>query len=345
MPRKKGSATVSFTVDGIRHYVTGKNAKDAASKAALMKKDIEEGKIAVSGNMTVREWSTKCVEKYKTNQKEITRGRYVGRMNHCINEYIGSYPLCKIKPIHCQDVINHQQGNSKYQINQVYQMLNFIFRKAVENGLMLSNPAEHITRPQGTKTERRSATETERSFMIDVGFADRKYTLWMIMLYCGLRPSEAAKAKGMDIQKINGYNVLHVRGTKSSHADRYVPIDDKLYETIKKTPKYKFICPDIHGEKRSSTSRFKLWRSFKRDLNLAMGCEVDGDGILVAPYPLAPDLVPYCLRHTFCTDLQKKGVDIRTAQYLMGHSDITLTANIYTHADKTTITEAARLMS
>ena len=76
-----------------------------------------------------------------------------------------------------------------------------------------------------------------------------------------------------------------------------------------------------------------------------MGCEVDGDGILVAPYPLAPDLVPYCLRHTFCTDLQKKGVDIRTAQYLMRHSDITLTANIYTHADRTTITEAARLMS
>lgn len=46
-----------------------------------------------------------------------------------------------------------------------------------------------------------------------------------------------------------------------------------------------------------------------------------------------------------CTNLQKKGVDIRTAQYLMGHSDITLTANIYTHADRTTITEAARLMS
>ncbi len=65
---------------------------------------------------------------------------------------------------------------------------------------------------------------------------------------------------------------------------------------------------------------------------------------LVPPYPLADDFVPYDLRHTFCTDLQKKGIDIRTAQYLMGHSDIQMTANIYTHADTSTIPEAARLM-
>ena len=48
----------------------------------------------------------------------------------------------------------------------------------------------------------------------------------------------------------------------------------------------------------------------------------------------APDLVPYCLRHTFCTDLQKKGIDVRVAQKLMGHSKIDLTASIYSHLDE-----------
>ena len=66
---------------------------------------------------------------------------------------------------------------------------------------------------------------------------------------------------------------------------------------------------------------------------------------LIAPYPLADDFVPYNLRHTYCTGLQKKGIDIRTAQYLMGHSDISLTANIYTHADNSTILEAAKLIN
>lgn len=83
-----------------------------------------------------------------------------------------------------------------------------------------------------------------------------------------------------------------------------------------------------------------LWRSFKRQLNISMGCKVYRNQ-LIAPYPLDEGFRPYYLRHTHCTDLQKKGVDVRTAQYLMGHSDITITANIYTHADNQTIIDAA----
>ena len=46
---------------------------------------------------------------------------------------------------------------------------------------------------------------------------------------------------------------------------------------------------------------------------------------------LAPDLEPYLLRHTFCTDCQAAGVPINVAKELMGHSDISVTAKIYTH--------------
>lgn len=45
--------------------------------------------------------------------------------------------------------------------------------------------------------------------------------------------------------------------------------------------------------------------------------------------------------HTFCTNLAKANVDIRTAQRLMGHSNIQMTANIYTHVDNSQIQVAA----
>ncbi len=48
---------------------------------------------------------------------------------------------------------------------------------------------------------------------------------------------------------------------------------------------------------------------------------------------LLRSLVAYDLRHTYCTDLQKAGVDLKTASYLMGHADIQTTANIYSHTD------------
>lgn len=56
---------------------------------------------------------------------------------------------------------------------------------------------------------------------------------------------------------------------------------------------------------------------------------------------LSDDLVCYCLRHTYCTDLQKKGVPVDIAKYLMGHEDIRTTANIYAHADDSTAILAA----
>lgn len=62
-----------------------------------------------------------------------------------------------------------------------------------------------------------------------------------------------------------------------------------------------------------------------------MGAKVYRNQIIESK--LSDDLTPYCLRHTFCTDLQKAGVPINVAKELMGHSDISITANIYTHRD------------
>jgi site-specific recombinase XerD len=65
---------------------------------------------------------------------------------------------------------------------------------------------------------------------------------------------------------------------------------------------------------------------------------------LIPPFPLADDFVPYLLRHTYCTDLKKQGVDLRIAKDLMGHADIKTTANIYDHDDGETLIMAARQM-
>ncbi|WP_442913697.1 tyrosine-type recombinase/integrase [Lacrimispora sp.] len=41
--------------------------------------------------------------------------------------------------------------------------------------------------------------------------------------------------------------------------------------------------------------------------------------------PLANDITPHIFRHTYASDLYKAGVDIKQAQYLLGHSDIRIT--------------------
>lgn len=67
-------------------------------------------------------------------------------------------------------------------------------------------------------------------------------------------------------------------------------------------------------------------------MDIHMGAKLYRNKIIESK--VAEDLTPYCLRHTFCTDLQKAGVPINVAKELMGHADIQTTANIYTHKDQ-----------
>lgn len=44
-----------------------------------------------------------------------------------------------------------------------------------------------------------------------------------------------------------------------------------------------------------------------------------------------PTVTPHICRHTYCTNMAKTGISAKTLQYLMGHSDIEITMNVYTH--------------
>ena len=44
-----------------------------------------------------------------------------------------------------------------------------------------------------------------------------------------------------------------------------------------------------------------------------------------------PNITPHVCRHTHCSNMAKSGMNPKTLQYLMGHSDISVTMNVYTH--------------
>ena len=44
-----------------------------------------------------------------------------------------------------------------------------------------------------------------------------------------------------------------------------------------------------------------------------------------------PTITPHVFRHTFCTNMANAGMDIKSLQYLMGHSDAAITMNVYSH--------------
>lgn len=345
MARTKNTITVSFRVDGHRYYVTGKTKKEAEQKAALKKQAIENGTLRVDSNMLVRDWVDKCYTDYKAHLGEETYKKDYAKAKRWISETIGDMPLKKVKNGDIQRVLNTMDGYADYTIKRVRQLFNWVFEKAVENDLLAKNPVVGTQRLKGGKTQRRAITDYEREHLIAVADKVPKLRFFLFMLYCGCRPAEVAEIQGRDIQFVDGVPMLHIRGTKTENADRMVTIPQPLFDRL---PPYKkgfdYLFATSSGRKLDPQARKRLWHLCKREMNISMGCKMFRNEI-VPPYRVAPDLTPYCFRHTFCTDLAKAGVDMRTAKDLMGHSDIRLTANIYTHIDKSMIMNAGDILN
>lgn len=341
---KKYKHTKSFTFDGKKYYVRGDSLKEVYEKKAKKLHDLETGRIVYDSSIPFEIWARNCIDTYKAGIKDEGRNAMIYRMNSCVFPEIGHYPIKHIKPLQLQRILNSQGGKSKSHVTKLRSDLRFVFRKAVENKMLLDNPAENLELPDCYDHKRRSITDHEREHLLKVCDQDPRFILFLLMLFCGCRPAEAIHAQGMDIQAMDGYHVLHIRGTKTANSDRFVPIPDNLYTRIQKTPKFANIATTATGRSFNMTDYARLTKRLRREMNLSMGCKTYRNRLL-PPFPLADDFVPYCLRHTYCTDLATKGVDIRTAQKLMGHSDIKMTANIYTHVQTEHIFEAAKLIN
>ncbi len=174
------------------------------------------------------------------------------------------------------------------------------------------------------------------------------------MLYCGLRPGEVAALiwKDVDLAKrtIHVTRALKADNTinlpKTSSGIRDVPIPDVLIPRLQEERKgpFELVCTNSYGNSYTESSIQAMWESFRNQLNIAAGCKVFRNQVQ-PPYAISKDLTLYCYRHTYCTDLQAAGVPINVAKELMGHSSISVTAQIYTHKSDVAFNNAAALIN
>lgn len=329
----------SFTYKGKRYEVRAQTEEELYIKKIKKIEILEQQTIIYDSKISVDIWAKKVFETYKqgTSGYADTLKRY----DKYISPVIGPKSIGSVRDIECQAIMNNCAGMSFSHCCKLKQELKFIFKKAVSNQLIPFNPAADLQMPQNNRGKRRSITETERRHLLNVYKDNPQYVLFIIMLKCGCRPEEAINLIGRDID--HNERLLHIRGTKTENSDRYVPIPEDVYCVISSIKPFEPICVNCDGKKHSKSSYKRLYAHLKRDMNIDMGCKIYRSA-LVPPLPLADDFVPYCLRHTYCTDLCKAGVDVRTAQKLMGHANISVTADIYTHVDIEDIKNARELI-
>lgn len=318
-----------FTYEGKRYSVTGKTQRELLERVARKKAKLKE-REKITREMSVQAWKLEWLETYKLpNVTPETYESYKGILTHLTL----IMPMAEVKPAHLQAEINALSGKSKSLIHKFRVLLNQMFECAVDNGICAMNPARKLQEPKGTVNPRRSLTPYERKIAILTAENSNDGNYIMLMLLCGLRPSESARVMGFDIDRKQ--KRLHVRGTKTASADRYVPIPDLLFKRLQHLRPEEYAVVDTNGNPTTKDSRRRMWARFMRAMNKTAE-EYPGETVGGIP----DDLTAYCLRHTYATDLERAGVPLNVARDLLGHASVLITSKVYTHRTEDALADA-----
>lgn len=329
--------------NGIKIDIKARTEEELGMKYARKIAAIDKGQITTGGSTPVNKWAEHYFETYVA--ESVTTGVLADRKslykNH-IRPHIGSMKIKDVNNGHCQKIINDMSGYSKDRIDKTCQLLFNLFKKAKSEKLIYENPADDMVRPTAEDGQGRAATMQERALMLLVA-REHKGGLWLrTILSCGFRPGETDGFLGCHINYDAG--LIYIDGTKSAAAKRIVPAPADILDDLKalKLKPNEYVFKNSFGDKMRKSSRAKLWKSFKRAMNIKAGCRVYRNQ-LQEPFPVAEDLVPYCFRHSFATDLKDANIPYRIRQELLGHSDSSVTDN-YTHRTEASLNTARKLL-
>lgn len=302
--------------------------------AKIQRKKDQIDKQTIDSQIRLDDFCTLYLETYKKSSVSASWYRDLCWIKDMLVEGISNKPVGKITPIEVQSFLN-SCDYADSTMKKIYDFTKKIFRHAQINGT--TDYTFDLIVPRGRPAKsRRSLTDREQLALLKVIKGTRAEAFISIMYYCGLRPSEVSALTWSDIDFDR--NVLTVSRAvkrndaigepKSRAGVREVPIPSNLSTVLQNTPKSSiFVCWQRNGHHTKSSVR-KLWQKIKKELETELCHEID--------FSL------YDIRHTYCTNLERAGVPINIASRLMGHSDISLTSKIYTHASSEAL-EIARM--
>lgn len=330
--------------DGKAYAVRSKSVKELWKKVAQKEQQLQSGQIISNGNTLVESWMYDYIETYKkTSITADTYHQLCAYVKNYIAPVIGRLRMKDVRAIDLQRVLNACEGQSVSQANKLRNLIRSAFRQARINKIILDDPAEALSMPGTESGTHRAITKLEREHILRLCETHRAGLWVLLMLYCGLRPAETRALTWQDVDFKS--RVLLVQSAKNDYGVRRVPVPTPLFDQLSRTSAQActpyVIAQPTTNRMHTKTSMRQMWSSFKRALDIQMGAQTFRGAIIPESSVVAKDLTPYCLRHTYGTDLQTAGVPINVAKDLMGHKDITVTARIYTHLSEQSFADAA----
>ena len=299
---------------------------------------------------------------YKLNTHGLGTKRcedYQNAINNHICPAIGNKRLDAVTLDDGLDILRHSP-QSKSSQQKIVTTLKRIFKAAADNDLIRRSPFTDLKPGGKPAAEKEPLTKEQQAALLAAVKGKDVETLVLLCLYLGLRREEALGLKWDCVYLDAATPYVDVRRAlrwehnkpvlgdklKSKAAYRKLPIPPLLLAHLRALPhKGDFVCHRADGEAHSASSYRRAWEDITEQEIKPVTYKSNRTGEPVTRELAAGDKVPYrravacldfhltphILRHTYITELFTSGADVKTVQYLAGHSSVQITLNIYTH--------------
>lgn len=331
------TATIGYDANGKRRRRTlyGPTRDAVSEKLKKLHGDILNGAVIDAQRLTVAKFLERWLQDVsRPSIRPATYRSYAGLIRLHINPSLGGVQLSKLVPPQVQGLYAtlERAGRSPRLREMVHAVLHKAFDQAVKWNLMMRNVCDAVEKPRAPKKAMQVLTIEEVGRFLKVAKADRLSALYVLAVATGLRQGELLGLQWQDVDLDAG--TLAVRRQLSEDAG-------VLQFTEPKSDK---------GRRRVDLPAFavKALRAHRKRM-LKEGtpgplvfCDTDGKPIRKSNllrrsfFPLLTEAkVPrvrfHDLRHTSATLLLTQGVHPKVVQERLGHSQISLTLDTYSH--------------
>lgn len=335
----------------VRKYFYGNTREEAEKKRDRYKRERELGMSDLADSITVSEWITMWFEKYKSGIEPASAKNYNALIVR-LNRRMGKRLVRSIVEADLQVALYEVAGMSTSTIEKYHSFIHQVFSRAARNRIIVYDPSDDLQLPSGFEGTHR-ALERWESDLILSNWHQHRCGIWaMLMLLTGLRRGEMIALEWQDVDMVNRKINIHQAAfissnrsdvkdkTKTTAGMRVLPICQPLWEALNTVPVDKrtgFVCLSAAGKQITGCAFKRGWEGF----NLAMRRILNGEPLIQQgrrtdleddkEQEIVFSIRAHDLRHTFATALYDAGIGVKAAQYYLGHADMRMTLDLYTH--------------
>lgn len=322
--RKDGRWQKIVTINGKRKTFYSKEPTEKRAERDIQRQLLdysEEKENGLTFAKVADMWSREHFETLEVNSLKMYKP-----CTQAAIDILGDKRIKEITAIDIRQTLNKYaaKGYAQKTVKDRLLVINLIFKYAIVHGYTDNNPCQFVDVPKGLKKTKRKAPPSfdRETIMHTIDTPDGFFACFLMMTGC--RRGEALALTYGDIDFENKTvainktvewlgNVPRIKDhTKTASGMRKIPLHDELIKRLgRKAKKTDLVFPNYKGELYSNSNVTRMWERYRKDTGISV--------------------TPHQLRHQYATYLYEAGVDVKAAQYLMGHANIQTTMDIYTH--------------